>query len=68
MIKLTRLNGSEFVINSEHIETVEATPDTVISLTNERKWVVRETLDEVIERTVAYKRRIHAMGVLGLGE
>lgn len=67
MIKLTRLNGTEFVINSDHIETVEATPDTVITLTNEHKWVVRETPDEVIERTVAFKRRLRAFGV-GLGE
>lgn len=68
MIKLTRLNGSEFVINCDHIEVIEATPDTVITLTNEHKWVVRESPDEVIARTVAFKRRIHALGVLGLGE
>jgi flagellar protein FlbD len=68
VIKLTRLNGSELLINSDHIETVEATPDTVITLTNEHKWVVRETPDEVVERVVAYKRRVHALGALGLGE
>ena len=68
MIKLTRLNGNEFVINSDLIETIEATPDTVITLTNEHKWVVRESPDEVIERTVAFRRRAHALGVVGLGD
>lgn len=68
MIRLTRLNGHEFVINCDHIETVEATPDTVITLSNEHKWVVRESPEEVIERVVAYKRRVHALGAVGLGE
>ncbi|HEY9722505.1 MAG TPA: flagellar FlbD family protein [Oscillatoriaceae cyanobacterium] len=62
---MTRLNGSEFTLNAELIETVEATPDTVITLNNEHRWVVREGVHEVIERVVAYKRRIHA-GPLGL--
>ena len=43
MIQLTRLNGTEFLINCDHIEVVEATPDTVITLQNDHKWVVRET-------------------------
>jgi flagellar protein FlbD len=68
VITLTRLNGHEFIINCDHIETVEATPDTVITLSNEHKWVVRETPEEVIERVVAYKRRVYALGALGLGE
>lgn len=68
VIKLHRLNGSEFIINADHIEIVEATPDTVITLTNEHKWVVRETPDEVIERIVAFKRRLGVFGAVGLGE
>lgn len=63
MIHVTRLNGSELVLNAELIETVEATPDTVISLTNDHKWVVRESVDDVIARVVAFKRRIHAIGL-----
>ena len=68
MIKLTRLNGSEFLINSDHIETVEATPDTVITLQNEHKWVVRETPEEVVERIVTFRRRLGAFGGVSLGE
>ena len=56
MIRVTRLNSTEFVLNAELIETVEATPDTVITLTTEHKYVVRESVDDIIERVVAYKR------------
>lgn len=62
MIKVTRLNGSELTINADLIETMEATPDTVLTLVNEHKWVVKEPVEEVIERIVAYKRRIFAAG------
>lgn len=60
MIQVTRLNGSELTLNADLIETIEATPDTVITLSNEHRWVVRERVDEVIDRVVAYKRRIYA--------
>lgn len=58
MIKVTRLNGSELVINAELIQTIEATPDTVLSLTTDQKYVVREDVEEIVSRVVAYKRAI----------
>lgn len=58
MIKLTRLTGAAFVLNSDLILTMEATPDTVLTLTTEQKLLVRENLDEVIARIIAYKRQI----------
>lgn len=61
MIKVTRLNHSEIVLNAELIETVEATPDTVITLTNGKKLVVSEEVDEIIRRVVEYRR--HAYGL-----
>ena len=57
MMKLTRLNGDEFVINGDLIEIVDANPDTVITLTSEHKFVVRESIDEVIEKVIEYKRQ-----------
>ncbi|NLK98696.1 MAG: flagellar FlbD family protein, partial [Epulopiscium sp.] len=48
MIKVTRLNDTQIVINAELIEFVEETPDTVITMTTGRKIVVKETVDEVI--------------------
>jgi flagellar protein FlbD len=61
VIKVSRLRGAdpELVINADLIEVVEATPDTVITLTTGHKYIVRETVDEVIRRVVAYKRAIY---------
>jgi flagellar protein FlbD len=59
MIKLTRLNGSDFYLNADLIETLEATPDTVVTLTTNAKWVIRESPAEVVERVTAYKRQIY---------
>lgn len=61
MIKVTRLSGTapELVINAELIETVEANPDTVITLTTGNRIIVQESVDEVIRRVVAYRRAIH---------
>ena len=58
VIKLSRLNNTELVLNAELIEHLEATPDTVITLTNGHKLVVAESIDEVIERVINYRRWI----------
>ncbi|MDR2761857.1 MAG: flagellar FlbD family protein [Planctomycetaceae bacterium] len=54
MILLTRLNKDEFILNAELIRYVERCPDTLITLTNGDTVMVRETLDEVVRRVVAY--------------
>lgn len=58
MIRLTRLNKSAFILNCDLIETVESTPDTVISTTSGKKYVVAETIDEVVDKVVQYKGKI----------
>jgi len=58
MIQLTRLNGQPLVINSDLIKLIENTPDTVISLVNGEKIVVRETGEELLERIVQFRRRV----------
>jgi flagellar protein FlbD len=58
VIMVTRLNGSELVINAELIETVEATPDTVVTLTTGKRVVVAETVSQVSRRALAYRRAI----------
>ncbi|MCD6450288.1 MAG: flagellar FlbD family protein [Thermotogaceae bacterium] len=60
MIWVTRLNGEKFVINSDHIEIVEANPDTVITLTNGDKYIVKESVDEIIEKVIEFRRKIFA--------
>ncbi len=58
MIIVSRLNGERFGVNAEHIERVEETPDTVLTLVEGRKYIVRESLEEVIDRVVAYRARV----------
>ena len=58
MIQLTRLNRGPFLLNSDLIEHVETTPDTVITLTNGHQFVVREPADEVVALVVGYRRRL----------
>lgn len=62
MVKLTRLNKTILIVNAELIEFIEATPDTIVTLTTGRKVVVRETVEELIEKVVAYKRSFLEQG------
>lgn len=61
MIHVTRLGraGADLVINAELIESVEAHPDTQITLTTGHKMIVQESVERVIELVIAYKRAIH---------
>ncbi len=68
MVRLHRLDGKEFVVNVDLIETVEATPDTVVSLTTGRKYVVRESVDEVVARALEfYRARLAGLARTGPG-
>lgn len=57
MIIVHRLNGTEFSINADLIETVEEKPDTTITLIGRRHFVVAERMDEVIEAVTGYRRK-----------
>lgn len=58
MITLTKLNHQQFIINSDLIETVEQTPDTVVTMTTGNKFVVTEGNQEIIDKIIDYKRKI----------
>ena len=58
MIHLTRINGVPLVLNSDLIEHIEETPDTVISLVSGQKFVVLEAVEEVIRRVTDFRRAI----------
>jgi flagellar protein FlbD len=60
MIELTRLNGNPMLLNSDLIKTAEASPDTMLTLINGEKLIVRETLCQVLERVVAYRAALLA--------
>lgn len=58
MIQLTRLNSKPLVVNSDLIKTIEYAPDTVITLVNGDKIVVRESGEEILSRIVEFRRRV----------
>jgi flagellar protein FlbD len=62
VIPVSRLDGSAFFLNSDLIETIEATPDTVVTLTSQKKLIVRESPQDLIEALVAFRRRVFAIG------
>jgi len=57
LIELTKLNNKKVVINSDLIESVEAMPDATISLTTGNKFVVRETVPEVVDKIIEFKQK-----------
>ncbi len=63
MIELTRLNGSRITINAMLIEHLESTPDTVITLTTGRKVVVRESVQQVVQKAIEYLKTLREGGV-----
>ena len=63
MIVLTRLNGSRICVNAFLIEHLEETPDTVVTLTNGQHFLVRESVDEIIEAAVGYLGRLRDGGM-----
>lgn len=60
MIQLTRLNGNPIALNSDLVKCVENAPDTVITLINGEKMIVRESSEDVINRIVEFRRSVMA--------
>jgi flagellar protein FlbD len=58
MIQLTRLNNSSLIVNSDLIKFIEQSPDTVITLLNSEKIIVRESAEQVLERIVHFRRAV----------
>lgn len=58
MIKVTGLDSKEFVINADNIERLEQIPESLIVLTNGKKYLVKESVDEIINKVLEYKRKI----------
>ena len=65
MIKVTRLNGEEFVVNADMIRFVESRPDTYITLITNDRLLVRESVEEVIRRATQYARSLRLTSALG---
>jgi flagellar protein FlbD len=58
VIQVTRFNGTQYYLNAELIQTIESTPDTVITLTDGVKVVVHETADQLIQEIIEYRRKL----------
>ena len=58
MIQLTRLNSQAFALNTDLIERIEETPDTVLTLIDGTRYVVKEPVDDVIERVISFRARV----------
>ena len=58
MIYVTGMDQKEFVLNSDHIEKMEEVPETIITLVNGKKYIVLESVKEIIEDIIRYKNKI----------
>ena len=58
MIRMTRLQGAEIYLNPDLIFSLEANPDTVVTLTNGEKYVLRDKIQDVVQRFIEYKKAI----------
>ncbi len=65
MIRLTRLTGEPFVLNAELIRFIESRPDTFITLVTDERLIVRESVDDVIAKSIEYARTIRVVPGLG---
>ncbi|KQX69515.1 flagellar FlbD family protein [Angustibacter sp. Root456] len=61
MIQLTRLNGPGFALNPDLIQRAEATPDTVVTLVDGTKYVVAETVEQLMQRVLTYRASVVAL-------
>jgi flagellar protein FlbD len=58
MIEVTGMDHKEFVLNADHIEKIEEVPETIITLTNGKKYIVLQSVEEVRKAVIEYKNRI----------
>jgi flagellar protein FlbD len=68
VLKLTRLNRAPVAVNPDHISWIDVVPDTTLCLIGGDKLIVRETVDELIDMLVAYRRLIRAQPALAISE
>jgi len=59
MINLTRLNGQNLAINADLIERIEDRPDTIITLITGNQFIVKDSVEQVMEKVIQYKQRVN---------
>lgn len=58
MVKVQKLNGTDLIINAELIETIESTPDTIVTLQTGKKLILKTKADDLVENIIEYKKMI----------
>lgn len=58
MIILTGMDNKEFTLNADHIEKIEEIPETIITLTNAKKYIVLDSIEEVRDKVLRYKNNV----------
>lgn len=58
MIYVTKINGEEILINNHLVEYAEVTPDTVLTFSNGKKMIIKESLDEFQKLVIAYEHQV----------
>lgn len=64
MITLTRLDKRVIVLNADLIKTIESTPDTIVTLINGDTMVLRESVEDVVQRAIEYQRQVRGFQVV----
>jgi len=63
VILVTRINDRDVLVNSDQIELIEEAPDTTITTITGKKVIVRDTVDEILDKVIAYKQRINKVSI-----
>lgn len=58
MIEVTNMSKQKFILNADHIEKIESMPETIITLTNGKKYIVLESIEDVKSKVIEYKNKI----------
>lgn len=61
MVKLTKLNGEQIIINSSQIESIEVIPESKIILINKNFYIVKENTDDIIKKVIEYSAKVHTL-------
>lgn len=63
MIEVTGLDNKKIILNADHIEKMESVPESVITLINGRKYLVKESIEIIVEKVILYKRNIFTVNI-----
>ncbi|MBU5483029.1 flagellar FlbD family protein [Clostridium sp. MSJ-11] len=63
MIEVTGLDNKKIILNADHIEKMESVPESLITLTNGRKYLVKESIEIIVEKVTLYKRNIFTVNI-----